>query len=179
MAYAPLRPMVSRGQPSHRSRQAGRGRCGGGRNPMIKTIKRYSAYFRGWCLAFGEHEIRDELEQRFTWLDGEQCCMGLIVRPDVKKPLVRELLGRRDESPRVVINSKGAAVNGVQVRFETRHEVEGAARFRDFCAAYDDVHMYLTGHFCYQAGTRIFTFSPKKPPFILYKEIGSLELWCE
>gem|GEM_PF-4641025 len=25
--------------------------------PLERTVRRYTAYFRGWCQAFGEHEF--------------------------------------------------------------------------------------------------------------------------
>lgn len=38
------------------------------------------------------------------------------------------------------------------------------------------VHMYLTSHVYYPTGTRIITFSTRKPMAILYKEIGPLHI---
>ena len=39
-----------------------------------------------------------------------------------------------------------------------------------------DLHLYLTHHFLYRAGTRIITFSRKQPLAIIYKQISPMQI---
>ena len=55
-------------------------------------------------------------------------------------------------------------------------DLAALSRFREFFRCRDDIHMFLTSHFCYPPGTRIITFSKKKPLIIMYKEIEPLAL---
>jgi len=35
---------------------------------LERELKRYAAYFRGWCQAFGEHESIHSEESGISWL---------------------------------------------------------------------------------------------------------------
>ncbi len=139
-----------------------------------KVITRYSSYYHGWCLAFGEHKIRYDENLIINWVEGESQ-MGFVVSTDQTKPLYRELLRHRDVSPRVEISASGAKINDLEYEF-LPEEISGAKRFIEYAKQHGQLHMFLTSHFCYPPRTRIITFSPKKPTIILYKEISPLHL---
>lgn len=139
-----------------------------------KRVMRYSSYYQGWCLAFGEHKIRYDDNLTINWVEGENQ-MGLVVSTDKAKPLYRELLRHRDVSPMVEISESGARINDLEYAF-MQEELSGAKRFIEYANRHKQLHMFLTSHFCYPPRTRIVTFSPKKPPLILYKEISPLRL---
>ncbi len=101
--------------------------------------------------------------------------MGFVVSSDKTKPLFRELLRRRNESPTVDLSETRTKINDLEYDF-SKEELPGAKRFIEYLKRYDQLHMYLTSHFCYPPRTRIVTFSPKKPPIILYKEISPINL---
>lgn len=101
--------------------------------------------------------------------------MGLVVSTDKAKPLYRELLRHRDVSPMVEISESGARINDLEYAF-MQEELPGAKIFIEYAKRHKQLHMFLTSHFCYPPRTRIVTFSPKKPPLILYKEISPLRL---
>ncbi len=141
---------------------------------LPRTITRYSSYYHGWCLAFGEHKIHYDENRIINWVEGESQ-MGFAVSTDKTKPLYRELLRHRDESPTVDISETRAIINELEYNF-SKEELPGAKRFLDYIRKQKELHMFLTSHFCYPPRTRIVTFSPKKPPIILYKEISPIKL---
>ena len=57
-----------------------------------RIIKRYSAYYVGWCQAFGEHEVDYEESSEINWLYGE-AMVGMALEPKLRKTVYRELLG--------------------------------------------------------------------------------------
>ena len=65
----------------------------------IRTIKRYNAYYHGWCLAFGEHTANFDEERDVNCLLGEDR-IGLILSPGLRKQAQREFLGHHEEIPR-------------------------------------------------------------------------------
>jgi thymidine kinase len=101
--------------------------------------------------------------------------MGFVVSGDKTKPLYRELLRHREDVPTVNISESRTIINELEYDF-TKKELEGAKRFMEYAQQHKELHMYLTSHFCYPPRTRIVTFSPKKPPIILYKEISPIKL---
>ncbi len=139
-----------------------------------RTIARYSSYYQGWCLAFGEHHISYDEDLTINWVEGESQ-MGFVVSTDKTKPLFRELLRHRYEVPTVKLSETGVIVNQIEYEF-AKGELAGAKRFCEYVREHKTLHMFLTSHFCYPPRTRIVTFSPKKPTIILYKEISPIEL---
>ncbi len=101
--------------------------------------------------------------------------MGFVVSTDKTKRLYRELLRHRDKSPTVDISETRTKINDLEYEF-AKEEMAGARRFVKYAKKHKQLHMYLTSHFCYPSRTRIITFSPKKPPTILYKGISPLYL---
>ncbi|GMR07024.1 MAG: hypothetical protein BMS9Abin26_0026 [Gammaproteobacteria bacterium] len=133
-------------------------------------IKRYSAYFRDWCQAFGEHEGEYLEDRDINWLFGEDQ-LGLILSPALKKGLYRELLGTRELAPVLTLTPESASIGNTQMDFSTGYERQGATVLRSLLDDRHMTHMYLTYHIMYPHGVRIITFSHKTPLTILYKAI--------
>ena len=139
---------------------------------LERQLKRYAAYFRGWCQAFGEHQHIEGREADVHWLLGDRQ-LGLVLPRAMIRPLYREVL----------LHARGTflefARNRVQIgslRLDMDPQRERAAV--DAMAALlegpEQAHIYLTSHLLYGGGNRIITFSAKKPLIIIYKEIGTL-----
>lgn len=139
-----------------------------------RLINRYSAFYLGWCVAFGEHELADEQQRDIQWLFGEDK-VGIILTAELSLRFLRELLGR-DEVPEIVLDSNAVRVNALQYTMADEQDRQGLQRLRGFLDCADPVHMFLSSHFCYPPGTRIVTFAKKKPLPIMYKEIAPLRL---
>lgn len=139
-----------------------------------KIIMRYSSYYHGWCLAFGEHKIGYDENRGINWVEGKSQ-MGFVISTNKTKPLYRELLRHRNMSPTVSISETMTRINDLEYKF-AQEELAGARRFIEYVQQHEQLHMYLTSHFCYPPRTRIITFSPKKPTIILYKEISPIRL---
>jgi len=137
-----------------------------------RNVKRYTAYYQGWCLAFGEHELNYEEDGGIHWVFGPSQ-VGFVVDGDLKRRLHRELLGQQGEIPEIRLFPDRAIFNEFEYPFSEK-ERQGAERFAGFVRENDDLHMFLTSHFCYPPRTRIVTLAAKKPPVILYKEITPL-----
>lgn len=140
-----------------------------------RVIKRYSAYYAGWCVAFGEHEIAYEENRDIQWIFGEEK-VGITLAPKLLRRFVRELLGKHEEMPRIVLYSDSAKINHLEFEVSSEADRQSLAQFRRFFDCPDEIHMFLSSHFCYPPGTRIVTFSKKKPLVIMYKEIEPLKL---
>lgn len=132
-----------------------------------KVIKRYAAYFLGWCQSFGEHDIVFEENRDINWLFGKTR-MGIIVSPKIRRLVLKAL--SKQKQPAVTLSLSHVEVNNYQYNIpqEDRQNFEKALRL---LTRYDEIHMFLTNHFCYPPPTKIITFSSKKPLLILYKEI--------
>lgn len=139
-----------------------------------QEIKRYSSYYKGWCLAFGEHKVLAEFGEELIVVRNEEQ-MGFVTSPALWKHLARELLGHHQEIPRIKVTVEKIAINNMEHQLSAAAS-EIAAGFHQFVSRYDTLHMFLTNHFCYPSGSRIITFSPTKPTVILYKEIAPLQL---
>ena len=138
------------------------------------NVKRYAAYYHGWCLAFGEHELNYEEEPGIHWVFGPSQ-VGFVVDDELKKRLFKELLGQQVEVPEIRLAPEGMTFNEFEHPFSEK-ERRGAEKIREFIRVQKELHMFLTSHFCYPPRTRIITLAPKKPPIILYKEIEPLRL---
>jgi hypothetical protein len=132
-----------------------------------KAIKRYAAYFFGWCQAFGEHDVTFEENKDVNWLFGE-LKVGIIVSPKIRRLFLKTI--SKQKQPTVILSTSHIEVDNSQypILEEDRHNLERALAF---LKKYDGIHMFLANHFCYPPPTKIITFSAKKPLLILYKEI--------
>ncbi len=143
-----------------------------------RTVKRYSAYYAGWCVAFGEHRMSYDDSKDINWLIGDDR-VGITLAPHLKRVLVRELLGKHVDIPQVTLAGGRIQINAAEYRFKQEEDLRGYDNFRQFFQNADEIHMFLTSHFCYPPGTRIITFAKKKPLLIMYKEIKPLRLTVE
>ena len=140
-----------------------------------RLIKRYSAYYSGWCVAFGEHEALYEEGKEINWLFSETN-VGFTLSPKLKRIAFHELLGKHAQIPRITVGISEIQFSQHQISITQEKDKKGLARFKDFVSTNEDIHLCITSHFCYPPGTRIITFTKDKPIIIMYKEIQPLEL---
>lgn len=139
-----------------------------------REFKRYAAYFRGWCQAFGEHERIDGREDGVHWLLAEHQ-LGLVLPKTMIRPLYREVL-LRSLPPTLEFDRKKVRIGSLRLELDPENERPALAAIRSLLAAPAQAHIYLTSHLLYGGGNRIITFSAKKPLIIIYKEIGSMRV---
>jgi len=140
-----------------------------------RLVRRYSAYYSGWCVAFGEHRTVYDPDKEINWLHGEKQ-VGLALAPKLKKILVRELLGKHVDIPTITLADSYVMLNEQKYVFDPESDAHEVKALQEFFRLPSDIHMFLTSHFCYPAGTKIITFSSNKPMVIMYKEIKPLQL---
>ncbi len=143
-----------------------------------QIIKRYNAYYHGWCLAFGEHTASYEKERDINWLFGEDRA-GLILSPGLRKQANRELLGHYEQLPKLALSDEILRMNGFIHPLNDDADKMNIRRLKDFLLNSQDLHMFLCSHLFYPPGTRIITFAKKKPLMIMYKEMQPLNLLIE
>jgi hypothetical protein len=143
-----------------------------------KIVRRYNAYYQGWCMAFGEHDAVYHDDWNINWLFAEDR-IGLAIASELRKRISRELLGQRDKAPVVVLSDDLVKINRLHYLLIDEAERENVRRIREFILESSELHMFLCSHFCYPPRTRIITFSRKKPLAIMYKEMLPLELIIE
>jgi hypothetical protein len=136
--------------------------------------KRYAAYFRGWCQAFGEHENIPGEENGFNWLYADHQ-VGFILPQPVTRRLYREVLLNR-ETPALKFSHNAVEIGSLQFALARRHEKHILETIRGILTTGHDFHVYLTSHLMYGTGARIITLSTRKPLSIIYKEIGTLRI---
>ena len=139
------------------------------------TIKRYSAYFKGWCQAFGEHESVVGEEREISWLFGEGQ-IGLILPEELNRKLYRKVLGKHRQSPLLTINHDAVRIGEFQYSPMSEQDKPGLEKLRQLLQNSGGGHLFLTYHFMYKQGTRIITFSSKPPWSLIYKEIGPMQI---
>lgn len=132
-----------------------------------KTIKRYAAYFLGWCQSFGEHDIAFEENKDVNWLFGESR-IGIVVSPKIRRLFLKKI--SKQKEPLIFLSSHYLKVDNSQYIL-LEEDRQHLAQALSILKKYDEIHMFLTNHFCYPPKTKIITFSAKKPLLILYKEI--------
>ena len=140
-----------------------------------RLIKRYSAYYAGWCVAFGEHDIDYDENKEINWLFGDSK-IGFALSPQLKQIVFHELLGKHKHIPLVSIQESEIRLHKYRIPITLEEDRRGLASFKEFINTKEDVHLCLTSHFCYPPGTRIITFTKKKPLIIIYKEIQPMKV---
>jgi len=140
-----------------------------------RLVKRYAAYYAGWCVAFGEHEIRYDEDKEINWLVGDSK-IGFTLSPQLKRLFFRELLGKHAHTPLVRIQKSEIRINQYRIPVTLEEDKRALASLKEFLNTEEDVHLCLTSHFCYPPGTRIITFTKKKPLIIMYKEIQPMKV---
>ena len=145
---------------------------------MVKMLerepKRYSAYFRGWCQAFGEHESIPGEENDIHWLYTDQQA-GFILPQPIIRQLYREVLLHRQPPPLTFGRDK-VEIGSLRFALAKHQEKRILDVIENILTSGDDFHVYLTSHLMYGTGARIITLSAKKPLAIIYKEIGTLRI---
>ena len=148
----------------------------------FRIIKRYTAYYRGWCIAFGEHKADYEEDRDISWLYGEDK-VGLILSSGLLKQMHRALLGHHEEIPQFKVsdNSVSMSVSMNELNFDLADDIDkrGAKSLKNFLRDSQELHMYVCSHLFYPSRTRIITFARKKPIVIMYKEMQPLRLIIE
>lgn len=143
----------------------------------LRVIKRYNAYYHGWCLAFGEHTASFEEERDINWLFGDRKT-GLILSSSLRIQAQREFLGHHEEIPELCLSGKMVRMNKFTYRLNNDTDRMNVQRLKDFLLGSQDMHMFLCSHLFYPR-TRIITFAEEKPSIIMYKEMQSLKLIVE
>ncbi len=138
-------------------------------------VSRYSAYYRGWCQAFGEFEGEPREGELISWIYNDDS-IGFIFRGDLFKRLLRILLDTVDTGDAIQISEASVQIGDELIRFESELDRLGIAKLRKLLGQGREIHMYLTSHFYFSTGSRILTFSAKKPLRIIYKELVPLSI---
>ena len=144
----------------------------------LRIVKRYNAYYRGWCLAFGEHSADYDEDRDISWLFGEDR-IGLILSSHLRKQAQHELLGHHDEIPQLLLSDHSVVLNHYEHPLKDDVDMTNILRLKEFLLQGDEMHMFLCSHLFYPSRTRILTFSTKKPLIIMYKEMQPLNLIIE
>jgi hypothetical protein len=139
-----------------------------------REVKRYGAYYKDWCAAFGEHEPARPGAQHDSWLLGENKIGLLLARPELKQ-VYREVLLPRI-MPSLTFSRHGAQIGGLHFSFDSRSEIQVLSAIGQLFDSQDDLHMFLTSHLIYGNDCRIVTISNNEPLSIIYKQIGTLKV---
>ena len=140
---------------------------------MELTISRYSAYFRGWCQAFGEHEESYDEASEINWLWAHEQ-IGLVLADELRKQFYREIL--RDTSATLRLSRTHVALGDAIHPLKEERDMEGMQALMGLLRRDEPTHLYLTYHLLYPQGTRILTFSKKSPLAIIYKQMRPLKV---
>ncbi len=139
-----------------------------------KTLRRYAAFFRGWCQAFGEHESQSHEADAIRWLIGDDQ-VGMIVPDRLRKALYKEILGK-GQAPELVLYDQSFQVGEVNCECVNDHAWNGLRQLHALSQQARELHLFLTYHIIYPAGTRIITFASKGPLGLFYKEIEPMRM---
>ena len=139
-----------------------------------REIIRYSAYFKGWCQAFGEHEGIQCKASGIDWLLASQQ-LGLVLPQKTIKPLYREVLLHK-HTPTLTFREDCIEIGALRIALERKQEQRALDAVAEILKSPEAVHLYLTSHLVYGGGNRIITFSNKKPLLIIYKVIGTMRV---
>ncbi|MCB1829950.1 MAG: hypothetical protein H6964_05655 [Chromatiaceae bacterium] len=137
-------------------------------------LQRFSAYFRGWCQAFGEHNSLPKGADGISWLLGEDQ-VGFILPQHMTKPLYREVL-RTIEAPLLTLSNCSVRIGNMQIELAAFLDHPAMSAIKSVLESAADSHLYLTSHFMYGPGAKIITLSNKRPLSIIYKEIGHMRV---
>ncbi|MES9902429.1 MAG: hypothetical protein ABW168_07070 [Sedimenticola sp.] len=138
-------------------------------------VKRYNAYYHGWCLAFGEHRSIYDDERVICWLFGDDR-IGMALAPKLRRKLYLALLGHHDKIPELVLENGTVKVDDFSFELADEIDRKSMKQLKEFLRNEKELHLFLSSHFCYPSGTRIITFAKKKPSIILYKEMQPLKV---
>lgn len=142
---------------------------------IVREIHRYTAYFKGWCQAFGEHETEFAGDEVIGWLYGEKQ-IGLILPHILNKQLYRNILGKIYDTPEIKLSRNSIVTGDFYHTFSDARDLAGLLKLIHLLEDHEELHLYLTYHFIYPKGTRITTFSAEKPLPLIYKEIEPIQI---
>ncbi|UCE89391.1 MAG: hypothetical protein JSW10_00680 [Pseudomonadota bacterium] len=137
---------------------------------LERQIKRYTAYLRGWCQAFGEHQHLESSDDGIQWLLSDDQ-VGLILPKSIRKIVYREMLAHREDVPVLALSRSRFEVGAFSRAFHGEQDALGRLALMELLEADVQLYLYLTYHIVYPAGTRIVTLSRRSPMMIFYKEI--------
>jgi hypothetical protein len=137
-------------------------------------VKRYAAYFRGWCQSFGEHEGIGADDTGISWLLGEQQ-VGFILPQTLMRSLYREVLGKPG-TPVLELSRESARIGDFHCPLSGPADAQGVAALEQVLDKGHAANLFLTSHFMYGTAARIITLANKKPLSIIYKEIGPMRV---
>ena len=140
---------------------------------LERNLKRYAAYFRGWCQAFGEHVNIYQDENGISWLTASSQ-LGLVLPKQMIKQLYREVL-LHEKAPTVKFRRKYIEIGSLEIPIGKKHQKLARQEITSILEHGKEVHVFLTSHLLY-SGSKIITFSSKKPLAIIYKEIGTMKI---
>lgn len=143
---------------------------------LERELKRYSAYFRGWCQAFGEHESIHREATGVNWLFADDQ-VGLVLPKAMIKPLYREVL-LREKVPTLTFSRHSVRIGSLEIPLDEHHRERTLAAIESLFGGASEIHVFLTSHLLY-SGSRIITFSRKKPLTIIYKQIGTMQVFVD
>lgn len=144
---------------------------------LERVVRRYAAYFRGWCQTFGEHDSFADHDNEIYWLLTDAQA-GFVLPPDHLRQLYRAVLLHRDAPP-LTFRRYLVEVGDFNFSLTPGHENAIRETVGRILSAGDDLHVYLTSHFMYGTQARIITLSSQKPIPIIYKEIGNIPIRLE
>jgi hypothetical protein len=137
-------------------------------------IKRYAAYYKGWCQTFGEHESVLSDDGGISWLFSEQQ-IGFISPQKLTRSLLLEVL-RKNKTPTLTIGHHSVHIGKIDYGFSKASDESALEAVKNLLEGGEETHLFLTSHFMYGMGARILTLSHKKPAAIIYKEIGAMRI---
>jgi len=137
-------------------------------------LKRFSAYFRGWCQAFGEHKSISGGDSDISWLLRDDQ-VGFILPQHLTRPLYREML-RTIEAPVLTLSNNSVQIGKLRHELSAFSDHPAMAAITELLESDAETHLFLTSHFMYGSGAKIITLSNKRPLSIIYKEIGHMHI---
>jgi hypothetical protein len=139
-----------------------------------RLIRRYAAFFKGWCQAFGNHRGGFDENRELNWLYGEDDDqIGLILTRRLRRLLYREILARHETQATLLLSKERIGIGRISMTTQYRDE-EAMRSIRWLMEAPGELHLYQTYHLFYPAGTRILTLSRKAPLPIIYKPVDPI-----
>ena len=141
---------------------------------LEREVKRYAAYFRGWCQTFGEHESLADHDNEIYWLLSDEQA-GFVLPRSYQKQLYKAVLLHR-QAPPLTFHRYQLEAGDFSFSLTPEHEEKIRETIRGLLSCGQDLHVYLTSHFMYGTHARIITLSAKKPLSIIYKEFGSMPI---
>jgi hypothetical protein len=141
---------------------------------LVRELTRYSAYFKGWCQSFGEHESIYSEDEAIAWLFTEDQ-VGFTLPRQIIKPLYREVL-LHHRPPGLKFDTSSLIVGSLHVPLSSGNELKSLDAVERILHSGEQFHCFLTSHLMYGSGVRIMTLSRRRPLPIIYKEIGSMRI---